>query len=382
MLEDFKLPISLILEEIDEIENSLLGNLLVATKLNTIREKTFQLQALFNQISILRGLELGTTKLEITNNNFEVFLNSFPAILPKNKSGRQIDLPIKIKITDSEVGFDVAKLEQVFYGIISIYWILSPDIKQVSINMNQKSKNNKLNTNHYTIQIEGKTPILSQRQIKLFQQIVKVNAPLNTEDFGKLPIDLAIISNLIALHSGKIILSFSKAKMLKFTLDLPLKKSPSTIEYFTNNTSFFLKTFEEFNSYQLEKNEWFNYNQKYQLNLGNINTKDQQFLTTVLVLIEAHLDDETYWVDELVTDMFISRSTFFRRLKKITQQAPNDFMRAIRLKCAATLIKENKYNISEVSYQVGFKNPNYFGTCFRQMYGVPPSLYATNTKHK
>ena len=68
-------------------------------------------------------------------------------------------------------------------------------------------------------------------------------------------------------------------------------------------------------------------------------------------------------------------------LKKITQQAPNDFMRAIRLKCAAELLKQEEYTVSEVSYRVGFKNPNYFGTCFRQIYGVPPSLYASQFKN-
>ena len=382
MLEDFKLPVSLILKQLDEIEGSSFGNSSTTEKLNAIRKNAFQLQYLFKQLTALRKLELGEIRLEKTINDLEAFFNAFSTIFTINRAGGKINLPANIEIIDKEVCFDPVKLEEVFYSLLRIYWELSPSIEQVTLNVYQKKKNNTKGSNNYIIEIAGKTPDLTKNQLKKFQQAAKIKTPLNPEIYGKLPINIAICTHLIGLYSGQIAITYSKAKALKFTLQFPIvsgntKDDISPIKI--NESSYFQRNFEEYNYLQSENNKWAQFNHKYQLNLGNIDSANQQFLTKVLALIETHLDDENYWVDELVADMFISRSTFFRRLKKITEQAPNDFMRAIRLKCAAELLRENKYNISEVSYRIGFKNPNYFGTCFRQMYGVPPSAYANQS---
>jgi AraC-like DNA-binding protein len=76
--------------------------------------------------------------------------------------------------------------------------------------------------------------------------------------------------------------------------------------------------------------------------------------------------------------MNTSRSTFFRKLKKLTGQPPNDFIRMIRLKRAAQLLEQNQLTIAEVSYKVGFSDPGYFGKCFRKIYGQAPSQYITD----
>jgi AraC-like DNA-binding protein len=53
----------------------------------------------------------------------------------------------------------------------------------------------------------------------------------------------------------------------------------------------------------------------------------------------------------------------------------NIFVRTIRLKVAARLLKQGKYNISEIAYAVGFNNPKYFSTCFSEMFSVSPKEY-------
>ncbi len=102
---------------------------------------------------------------------------------------------------------------------------------------------------------------------------------------------------------------------------------------------------------------------------------DEEFLKKIMDFMEANMGRESYWVDELASDMNTSRSTFFRKLKKLTGQAPNDFMRMIRLKRAVQLLEQNELTISQVSYMVGFNDPNYFGKCFRKFYGDTPSNY-------
>ncbi|TYA84172.1 hybrid sensor histidine kinase/response regulator transcription factor [Seonamhaeicola marinus] len=106
-----------------------------------------------------------------------------------------------------------------------------------------------------------------------------------------------------------------------------------------------------------------------------LSSLDEEFLKRIMDFMEANMNNELYWIDELARDMNTSRSTFFRKLKKLTGQSPNDFMRLVRLKRAAQLLEQNKFTIAQVSYMVGFSNPNYFGKCFRKFFGDTPSNY-------
>ncbi|TYA84178.1 two-component regulator propeller domain-containing protein [Seonamhaeicola marinus] len=106
-----------------------------------------------------------------------------------------------------------------------------------------------------------------------------------------------------------------------------------------------------------------------------LNSVDEQFLREIMDLMEANMSNESYWVDQLVKDMNTSRSTLFRKLKKLTGQSPNDFIRIVRLKRAAQLLEQNELNVAQVSYMVGFSDPGYFGKCFRKFFGESPSKF-------
>lgn len=106
-----------------------------------------------------------------------------------------------------------------------------------------------------------------------------------------------------------------------------------------------------------------------------LNSVDEEFLRKIMDLMETNMSNDSYWVDNLVTDMGTSRSTLFRKLKKLTGQSPNDFIRIVRLKRAAQLLEQNELNIAQVSYMVGFSDPGYFGKCFRKFFGDSPSHY-------
>jgi len=65
----------------------------------------------------------------------------------------------------------------------------------------------------------------------------------------------------------------------------------------------------------------------------------------------------------------------YKKLLQITGKTPIEFIRIIRLKRAAQLLRESGRNVSEIAYQLGFNNPKYFAKYFKEEFGVLPSVY-------
>ena len=99
------------------------------------------------------------------------------------------------------------------------------------------------------------------------------------------------------------------------------------------------------------------------------------FLAKLLDIMDRQLDNNTLTVDDLVEEMGMGRTVFFNKLKTMTGLSPVEFVREIRIKRAAQLLEESKYNITEVTYMVGMNDSRYFAKCFKNTYGVTPSEY-------
>ena len=69
----------------------------------------------------------------------------------------------------------------------------------------------------------------------------------------------------------------------------------------------------------------------------------------------------------------MGKMTLYRKLTSLTNLSGNSFIRNIRLKKAAQYLNAGHYNISEVAYMVGFKDPAYFTRCFKKEFGKSPS---------
>ncbi|MGN0280926.1 MAG: helix-turn-helix domain-containing protein, partial [Prevotella sp.] len=82
-----------------------------------------------------------------------------------------------------------------------------------------------------------------------------------------------------------------------------------------------------------------------------------------------------YGIESFSQDLCMSRSTLYRKVVSLTGQKPSEFIRTIRLKRAAKLIKENRYAINEISDMCGFSSVSYFCRCFKAQYGVQPGSY-------
>ena len=105
-----------------------------------------------------------------------------------------------------------------------------------------------------------------------------------------------------------------------------------------------------------------------------LNPHDQAFVDKATGFVLAHLSDTDFNIDRLCREMAMSRTLFYGRLKTLTGQNPQDFIRLIRLEQAAVFLKQGD-TVLNVSVKVGFVNVKYFSTVFKKHFGVSPSKY-------
>ncbi|MBD2753912.1 hybrid sensor histidine kinase/response regulator transcription factor [Spirosoma validum] len=99
------------------------------------------------------------------------------------------------------------------------------------------------------------------------------------------------------------------------------------------------------------------------------------FLARLYALLEEHLDEPAYGVDELLSPLGMSRTGLYRKLKALTGLAPADVVRLYRLKRGSELLQAG-VNVSETAYRVGFQSATHFARLFRQQYQMTPSQFA------
>lgn len=100
-----------------------------------------------------------------------------------------------------------------------------------------------------------------------------------------------------------------------------------------------------------------------------------EWLQKAIAQVEANISDDSYTVEQLSNDLCMSRMTFYRKIQSLTGQTPTEFVRTIRLRRAAELLREGRLTVSEIGYMTGFSSVSYFSRCFRSMYGVPPTQF-------
>lgn len=107
-----------------------------------------------------------------------------------------------------------------------------------------------------------------------------------------------------------------------------------------------------------------------------LSQSQSSFARTFFELVNKYLNDSNFSVNFMTTQLGISRPQLYRKIIELTGRSPNQFLRDIRLRKALALIQENKYNVSEIAYEVGFGNPSYFTKRFQEKYGISPSKVA------
>jgi len=115
-----------------------------------------------------------------------------------------------------------------------------------------------------------------------------------------------------------------------------------------------------------------------QQNAG-VQTPDEKLLERVLKVINENLSNPRLNIEMISQQVGISRVHLYRKMKELTNQSTSDYIRNARLKMAAQMLRQKNYPIAEIAALTGFNNPNNFSTIFKEMYGVPPSVYANST---
>lgn len=121
------------------------------------------------------------------------------------------------------------------------------------------------------------------------------------------------------------------------------------------------------------KNKFFNVVEKPNFDVNE--DPNSVFLNKATQIVTKNIQNPSFSIDNLCSELAISRPVLFRRLKSIADVAPQDFIKNIRLKIAAELLMSKKYSISEISFLTGFSDPKYFSTSFKKKFGQSPSEY-------
>jgi signal transduction histidine kinase/DNA-binding response OmpR family regulator len=114
---------------------------------------------------------------------------------------------------------------------------------------------------------------------------------------------------------------------------------------------------------------------------GNVaNQVEDKFITKIRAVVEAHISDTEFSIEQLCSEVFMSHSKLHRKLDALTGCSPNKFIRIVRLKKAKELLKDNTIIISSIAMDCGFSDPGYFSRVFKQEFGITPNEWRADVK--
>ncbi|MBS6238538.1 MAG: response regulator [Bacteroides sp.] len=100
---------------------------------------------------------------------------------------------------------------------------------------------------------------------------------------------------------------------------------------------------------------------------------DKEFMDKVMEVIDEELSNSEFSINDFCRMLGMSRTSVYNKIKTLTGQGPNDFIRIVRLNKAKELLASRRFSIGEVSSMVGFSDSKYFSTCFKKQFGTSPS---------
>ncbi len=108
---------------------------------------------------------------------------------------------------------------------------------------------------------------------------------------------------------------------------------------------------------------------------AGIDSLEERFMSKVIDSIKGNLDNSEYSIEEMASDLNLSRTHLYRKLKSTTGLTPSQFIRNFRLDHAAVLLQSNYDSVSRIAFEVGFNTLSYFSKCFKEKFGVLPRDY-------
>lgn len=106
-----------------------------------------------------------------------------------------------------------------------------------------------------------------------------------------------------------------------------------------------------------------------------ITSLDEKLLQKAIDVVNDNLQDANFGVEQLASEVGMSRSQLYKKLMALTGKSPLDFVRTMRMKRAKALLERSQLQVSEVAYQVGYNTLKTFTENFKQEYGKTPTEY-------
>lgn len=115
-------------------------------------------------------------------------------------------------------------------------------------------------------------------------------------------------------------------------------------------------------------------------NVQKVPAEYQDFLKKCIDIIEANMGDRDFTIKNFATEMGMSHRSLYTKIKIVSGETLNAFIRSIRLRRAAMLLLTENINITQASAEVGFEDQKYFRQQFMKLYGMTPSAYVKKYK--
>ncbi len=176
-------------------------------------------------------------------------------------------------------------------------------------------------------------------QKRLFRHHFRGKNSVNANTTGA-GIGLMVVAHQVELHKGKLTFSSKEGEGTTVTVRFPKIIPPEG----------------EVDKGRLEELEW-------------------KFLATADRYIEKNMATPGFNVDMLCSLLGMSRTSFYNKLKALTDESPADYIRSTRMKCAARLLEKQEYSVTEVAELTGFNDAKYFREVFKRYFGVSPTQY-------
>ncbi|SFD49161.1 Signal transduction histidine kinase [Chitinophaga sp. CF118] len=110
-------------------------------------------------------------------------------------------------------------------------------------------------------------------------------------------------------------------------------------------------------------------------NEQKVSEEYREFLNTCMRIVESHLDDDNFSIKTFASEIGMSHSSLYKKVKSVSGQSIKGFIRFIRLRKAAEIMINSEYNITEIANMVGFNDTKYFREYFHELFGMNPSEY-------
>jgi YesN/AraC family two-component response regulator len=124
----------------------------------------------------------------------------------------------------------------------------------------------------------------------------------------------------------------------------------------------------------------FNQSTGFDTRLVGTNAADKAFLSKATSLIDANLSNEDFSVEWLASQLFLSRTQLYRKIKALTNQSVHEFATTIRLNKAAELLLEGRLSVSEIAFTIGYSDSTSFSRMFQKQFGQTPKKYSQQAK--